>query len=643
MTAAIKAAVGDDVDAAVMTVACSAGSFVLSYTVTIAAGTSVAATAAALASLSSALATEEAVMATLQSRGVVDAPALEAVAAPAIVTLPPSPPPAASPPPPTRTPTDDDADADDDDTVPLFEIGDTPPLPLGAVLGGTLGGAAAVFVCGALLIVCLRRRNATKQPLAMVVGVAGLGPVDLAAPLACVDPLLHDNPSSRLSLLGVATATRKHDIVLIAPDEARESQRPPAPPPPPGAPPPDDEPAAAATAAADDDDDDSRLPRTRSGGESERGHLRSRRDIEEPAAKVVIALEELISTEEEHVAALRALAVHYPKALASSLSPEEINAIFGGTATILGINELLLSQLKAAAPTDALATRLAAVAAAFDAVGPALKGHAGFCANYFGALATLTTLRSDRPAVEAAVRKAEDKAARTASEFSEVSGFRDMRLAAVLIAPVQRLMRYPMLLEALLSAIAKAEAKAEGHIAAIEFAAPRQRLTAAAERVAATAQQVNAMVTDAQNRCCVAEVHERVRGAAPGLIAPHRRLLLDAEIGGRKLEKKKGAAVAEEARAHWDRRRAAEDAARRRHDAARRPILPPRRPPQARSADGAPALALFGPPARRQARALPLQRTRLLRHCHRRAARRPARRVGRRCKRIVPPWQGRRR
>ena len=65
-------------------------------------------------------------MATLQSRGVIDAPALEAVAT--CVTLPPSPPPAASPPPPTRTPTDDDADADDDDTVPLFEIGDTPPL-----------------------------------------------------------------------------------------------------------------------------------------------------------------------------------------------------------------------------------------------------------------------------------------------------------------------------------------------------------------------------------------------------------------------------------------------------------------------------------------------------------------------------------
>ena len=218
VTAAIKAEVGDGVDAAV-TVACSAGSFVLSYTVTIAAGTSVAATAAALASLSSALATEEAVMATLQSRGGVDAPALEAVAAPVVVTLPPSPPPAASPPPPTTTPTDDDADADDDDTVPLFEIGDTPPLPLGAVLGGTLGGAAAVFICGALLIVCLRRRTRRSSRSLRWWASPSWAPSISRRSLACVDPLLHDNPSSRLSLLGVATATRKHDIVLIAPDD----------------------------------------------------------------------------------------------------------------------------------------------------------------------------------------------------------------------------------------------------------------------------------------------------------------------------------------------------------------------------------------------------------------------------------------
>ena len=358
VTAAIKAAVGDDVDAAV-TVACSAGSFVLSYTVTIAAGTSVAATAAALSSPAAAVETEEAGKATPQTPADVDAPAHYGVAAPAIVTLPPSPPPAASPPPPTRTPTDDDADADDDDTVPLFEIGDTPPLPLGAVLGGTLGGAAAVFVCGALLIVCLRRRNATKQPLAMVVGIAELGPVDLAAPLACVDPLLHDNPSSRLSRLGVATATRKHDIVLIAPDEARESQRPPAPPPPPGAPPPDDEPATVATAAADDDDNDAPASPARGLVGRVSDAIFGPAEALKPAAKVVTALEELISTE-EHVAALRA----WPstiRALASSLSPEELNAIFGGGNHPRHQRAPPVSAEGGGTP-DALAARLAAVA-----------------------------------------------------------------------------------------------------------------------------------------------------------------------------------------------------------------------------------------------------------------------------------------
>ena len=100
-----------------------------------------------------------------------------------------------------------------------------------------------------------------------------------------------------------------------------------------------------AAAADDDDDAPASPPRGLVGRVSE--VIFGPAEASKPAAKVVIALEELISTEEEHVAALRALAVHYPKALASSLSPEELNANFGGTATILGINELLRSQLKA--------------------------------------------------------------------------------------------------------------------------------------------------------------------------------------------------------------------------------------------------------------------------------------------------------
>ena len=98
MSVAIAATVGV-VDADVE-IACEAGSFVLSYTVTIAAGTPVAAADAARATLDAEWATEAAAAATLQSRGVVDAPALEAATAPVVVVVA-SPPPPPSPPPPS--------------------------------------------------------------------------------------------------------------------------------------------------------------------------------------------------------------------------------------------------------------------------------------------------------------------------------------------------------------------------------------------------------------------------------------------------------------------------------------------------------------------------------------------------------------
>ena len=150
------------------------------------------------------------------------------------------------------------------------------------------------------------------------------------------------------------------------------------------------------------------------------------------------------------------------------------------------------------------------------------------------------------------------------------SGGKDLRLSAVLIRPVQRLCRYPLLLDALLKEIKKAGGAAaagpgDGEPPArarqASYEAARSKLELAAEKVTATAHQVNAMVTEAQNRLRVAEVHEHLRGAgahrdasqtgrlartpyssplappstAPELIAPHRRLLLDAEVRGKRL------------------------------------------------------------------------------------------------------------
>ena len=99
------------------------------------------------------------------------------------------------------------------------------------------------------------------------------------------------------------------------------------------------------------------------------------------------------------------------------------------------------------------------------------------------------------------------------------SGGKGLRLSAVLIRPVQRLCRYPLLLDALLKEIKKAggAAPADGEPPArarqASYEAARSKLELAAEKVTATAHQVNAMVTEAQNRLRVAEVHEHLRGA----------------------------------------------------------------------------------------------------------------------------------
>ena len=102
------------------------------------------------------------------------------------------------------------------------------------------------------------------------------------------------------------------------------------------------------------------------------------------------------------------------------------------------------------------------------------------------------------------------------------SGGKDLRLSAVLIRPVQRLCRYPLLLDALLKELKKAGAAAaagsgDGEPPArarqASYEAARSKLELAAEKVTATAHQVNAMVTEAQNRLRVAEVHEHLRGA----------------------------------------------------------------------------------------------------------------------------------
>ena len=156
VSVAIAATVGV-VDADVE-IACEAGSFVLSYTVTIAAGTPVAAADAARAMLDAEWATEAAAAATLQSRGVVDAPALEAVGPPALVAPPPLPPLAS--PPATAAPRPLNATEGDGEAF----WAEWPAWAQPPSLWGIVGGGAAALVClgacvGCAVCYCRARRR----------------------------------------------------------------------------------------------------------------------------------------------------------------------------------------------------------------------------------------------------------------------------------------------------------------------------------------------------------------------------------------------------------------------------------------------------------------------------------------------------
>ena len=68
------------------------------------------------------------------------------------------------------------------------------------------------------------------------------------------------------------------------------------------------------------------------------------------------------------------------------LTRDEQSTIFGGAATILGINEMLNAQLRPASimANAPLTERVATVAEAFEKVGPALKAYATYCAGTLG-------------------------------------------------------------------------------------------------------------------------------------------------------------------------------------------------------------------------------------------------------------------
>jgi len=226
------------------------------------------------------------------------------------------------------------------------------------------------------------------------------------------------------------------------------------------------------------------------------------------------AVDEIRTTEGAYVHVLRVLVEQYMPRIREHLEPAEVKALFGNLPILKGVNETLLEHLTASHECATLDAEVSAVANAFHTLVPYLKLYSLYCAGYFAGLELLTKIRTERPAADEAIAKAESEL--TANRQGEG----DLALSSCLFRPVKRLCLYPLLLTSLLKEIENCEPRADEHASFCE-------LTAAATAVQAMAGEVNEMVRLAENRCRLIEVHERLRGAYPDLIAPHRRFVLE--------------------------------------------------------------------------------------------------------------------
>ena len=156
-------------------------------------------------------------------------------------------------------------------------------------------------------------------------------------------------------------------------------------------------------------------------------------------------------------------------------------AVFSNCETIKGVNEGLLAALQEDKGNEDPVQHLAA---AFLRMAPFLRCYAEYCANFVTANEVLAKLRANSPKVDAAFQRAEMAAKQT--------------VGSMLIKPVQRLCKYPLLFRELCKEVP------EDHPA-------RGEVLQAALEIKDVAAQINERVREAEQRSLMMSLAEAVR------------------------------------------------------------------------------------------------------------------------------------
>jgi hypothetical protein len=196
------------------------------------------------------------------------------------------------------------------------------------------------------------------------------------------------------------------------------------------------------------------------------------------------------------------------------LDPDNMKAIFCNTETLMTVNTELLTVLQNGLAKVMQTTKhptlkdVASVyAPAFRHIMPFFKMYAVYCHQYNSAIQRLLEVRTTNSELHDFLTQKEQK-----SEFTSLS--------SLLIKPVQRICKYPLLFQELLKQLQHGAATS-GMQSYVED------LAKAAEAVEQIAQSVNAQVGESESMERIVEAYEELGGAkgAPGLVEAHRRFV----------------------------------------------------------------------------------------------------------------------
>jgi len=217
------------------------------------------------------------------------------------------------------------------------------------------------------------------------------------------------------------------------------------------------------------------------------------------------ALRELVNTEHTYVCDLRRVLGDYliPLRKSKLLDEEQESVLFGSLETILRINTTLLKGMQKAVIENGLAADdelfknvLHAVTEAFTEVAPYMKVYTNYCYRYPTTISKFVAWRKENHQLDELLLKLEQQKTKTET------------MESLLIKPVQRICKYPLLIRSLMQSIADPSCLESLKKAAV-----------VAEKLAS---DINQKVREAEDMDKVLEIHLKLGGKTT-LVEPHRR------------------------------------------------------------------------------------------------------------------------